>query len=242
MRELTEWWNEWGGSDRKWLLIGKGPTFAARDQYDLSPYTTLAINHVVREIKTDVASCVNYDVVGECGDALYENCRYLLMPRYPHTIPGDAPFLLETYFDRYPVLARLSDEGRLVWYNLSSDTQYPGSPAIQNCGFSVGILFNLLGQMGARHLRTLGVDGGQAYAQAFSDMGHTRLANGMKSYDYQFQDMMTAVKRHNINYEPLRLPSPLQSALMFLRTPARRKYVWRFLTRYNKWGGPDKKG
>ena len=204
MKDLQTWWDEENKNAKTaWLILGKGPTFDTRDKHDLTPYKTIAVNHVVREMRVDVASAVNFEVVGECADALHENCRFLLMPRYPHTIIGDAPLPLEEYFTRYPVLQTLSRENRLIWYNLSSDTFVPGAPVIRNCSFSVSILFNLLGHMGAKRIRTLGVDGGVSYGAAFASVAHTRLANGMTTYDHQFNDMMDAVKNYHLNYRPL---------------------------------------
>ena len=232
LRELSEWWAAIGGTQRSWLLLGKGPSFERRKHHNLRSYTTIAINHVVREMPVFAASAVNYDVVGDCADDIYRNCRYLLMPRYPHSVQGDADRPLEALFEDYPVLAAMSREGRLVWYNLSCDPPVPGSPVIQNAGFSVGILFNLLGQMGARHLRTLGIDGGQAYARSFADMEeHTRLANGMPSYDYQFGDIMTAVEKFGLDYSPL-APLTLYQRLRMLRcTPAAKEPMRLWLRR-----------
>lgn len=232
MKELTQWWQEFGGADRQWLVLGKGPSFEARDQYDLTPYTTLAINHVVREMPVEVASAVNFEVVEDCADAIYQNCRFLLMPRYPHTIPGEGPALLETYFDSIPVLRALDEEGRLVWYNLSTDPPLPESPVIRNSGFSVGILFCLLGSLGARHLRTLGVDGGAAYAGSFKDIeARTRLATGKSSYDFQFGDMMWAIREYGLDYEPLKQLTSWQKLRMYLTTPASRRAVKGWLGR-----------
>ncbi len=230
MKELTEWWEEFDGLSRRWLILGKGPSFEARDRYDLRPYTTMAINHVVREMKVDVVSAVNYDVVGDCSDAIYQNSRFLLMPRYPHSIPGDGDHLLETYFTAYPVLEALSQEGRLIWYNLSSDTIMEGSPVIKNGPFSVCILFNLLAQLGVRRIRTLGVDGGLAYASSFQDMtDRTRLANGMTTYDHQFNDMMKTVKQYHLDYAPLNTLTFWQRLAMYLSTPASKRGVRRWL-------------
>jgi hypothetical protein len=204
MKELTQWWSEIDGRSRPWLLLGKGPTFELRDQYDLSPYFTVAINHAVWKVKADAASAVNYEVLADCSEAIYENARFLLMPRYPHTIAGDGPRLLETYFDEYPVLETLSREGRLVWYNLSSDTLIPGSPVVRNGPFSSCILFSLLGMLGVRKIKTLGIDGGLSYGAAFAHIaGRTKLANGMPTYDKQFKDMMQAVHRFKLDYAPL---------------------------------------
>jgi len=227
LRELTEWWRAVDGRSRSWLILGKGPSFEQRGRYDLRPYTTLAINHVVREMPVFATSAVNYEVVGDCGDAIYRNSRYLLMPRYPHSLPGAGDHLLETYFETYPVLERLCREGRLVWYNLSSDRAAPGSPVIENGPFSVCILFNLLAAMGARRLRTLGIDGGRDYAPSFADLAGGD--GGRFKYDYQFQDMMATVKRCGLDYAPLAPLTPLQRLRMLAATPAHRKSVRRWL-------------
>jgi hypothetical protein len=204
VKELMQWWSEIDGGSRPWLLLGKGPTFELRHQYDLSPYFTVAINHVVREMKVDVASVVNFEVLADCGEEIAENSRFLLMPRYPHTIVGDGPLPLEDYWAQYPVLERMSGEGRLVWYNLSSDTIIPNSPVVRNGPFSSCILFNLLGMLGVHTIRTLGLDGGLGYGTSFSSIAsRTRLANGMSTYDKQFKDMMRAVHRFKIDYAPL---------------------------------------
>ena len=232
LRELTEWWDEIDGSSRSWLLLGKGPSFERRGEHDLSPYSTIAINHVVREMPVFATSAVNYDVIADCADAIYANSRYLLMPRYPHSVQGEADQPLEALFAKYPVLAALNREGRLVWYNLSSDPVQPGSPIIQNAGFSVCILFNLLAEMGAGRVRTLGIDGGLAYASSFADIeARTRLANGMPSYDFQFADMMATVKRYGLDYAPLAPLPPLQRLQMLWATPASRKSLRRWLRR-----------
>ncbi len=230
MKELTEWWREMEGERRHWLLLGKGPSFEARDQYDLRPYATIAINHVVREMPVDVASAVNFEVVQDCEEAVYRNSRFLLMPRYPHTIPGDGPALLENYFQSIPVLRALDAEGRLVWYNLSCDPPVPGSPIIPNASFSAGILMGLLGTLGANRVRTLGVDGGAAYAASFKDIeARTKLASGKTSYDFQFKEMMWAVQQFGLDFAPLKPLTPLQKLRAYLITPASRRTVRRWL-------------
>jgi hypothetical protein len=235
------------GESRHWLLLGKGPSFETRDQFNLGRYTTIGINHVAREMRVDVTSVVNYEVLADCGAEIARNSRYLLMPRFPHSIPGDYGPDLETYFGAFPFLERLSGEGRLIWYNLSSDPLFPDPPApgtppqaplvVENGPFSVCILFNLLGALGARQVRTLGIDGGQSYAPAFADMeGTRRLANGIASYDYQFEDMMAAVKRYGLDYAPLTSLTLLQRLRMLRTSPARAKAVRRYLRRVPLFG------
>lgn len=242
MKQVTAWWEEINGGGQRWLLLGKGPSFETRGRFDLEAYTTVGINHVAREMPVDVTSIVNYEVLGDCGAEIARNSRYLLMPRFPHSIPGDYGPSLETYFQAYPFLERLSLEGRLVWYNLSSDPVFHDPPAsgpplqepfvVQNGRFSVSILFNLLGALGARQVRTLGVDGGRSYAPTFADMEESRkLANGIASYDYQFEDMMGTVKRYGLDYAPLTGLTPFQRLRMLGTSPARKKAIRRYLRR-----------
>lgn len=242
MRQVTAWWEEMNGEGRRWLLIGKGPSFETRDQFDLRLYTTIGINHVAREMPVDVTSIVNYEVLADCGAQIARNSRYLLMPRFPHSIPGDSGPDLETYFGAFPFLERLSREGRLIWYNLSSDPLFcdPLTPdptrrelfVVQNGRFSVSILFNLLGALGAQQVRTLGIDGGRSYASSFADMeGSRKLANGIASYDYQFEDMMGTVKRYGFDYAPLTGLTLGQRLRMLGTSPASGKAVRRFLRR-----------
>jgi hypothetical protein len=242
MKQVTAWWEEMNGEDRRWLLIGKGPSFEKQSRFDLGRYTTIGINHVARMMHVDVTSIVNYEVLADCGAEIARNSRYLLMPRFPHSIPGDHGPDLETYFDTFPFLERLSRDGRLIWYNLSSDPVFrdplaSGTPhqkpfIVENGSFSVCILFNLLGALGARQVRTLGIDGGRSYAPAFADMEASRkLANGIASYDFQFEDMTAAVKRYGLDYAPLTRAPLTQRLRMLAASPARKKAIRRFLRR-----------
>lgn len=241
MTELTQWWDDFGGASRQWLILGKGPTFGRRSEYDLSGYATIAINHVVREMPVDVVSAVNYDVLRDCPEAIYRNARYLLVPRYPHPVNGVGDRPLEAFFDEFPVLEAMRREGRLIWYNLSCDPQEPGSPVVQNGLFSVCILFNLLGALGVRQVRTLGVDGGTAYAGTFADLiATTRLANGLPSYDLQFNDMVASIARFRLNWVPITGFSAAMRLKMFLHQvrhhlrPYYRRYVKPVLRKANR--------
>ena len=38
MKEAAAWWSEIGGGEGTWLLVGKGPSFERRGDFDLSGY------------------------------------------------------------------------------------------------------------------------------------------------------------------------------------------------------------
>ena len=63
-------WFEQEVNDRcvPWLILGKGPSFAKRTQFDLGQYHTLALNHVVREHPVKVAHAIYIEVIEHCAD------------------------------------------------------------------------------------------------------------------------------------------------------------------------------
>src|SRR5205814_6351187 len=125
MIQLENWLASKPFAGKPWLVLGKGPTFAQRAEFDLSGYNLLALNHVVSEQPVDVAHAADLDVVEACADALRANCRFLLMPTPPHVQFRPGAHLLEDFFDTVPVLRELDEEDRLVWYNLLGDWYLP---------------------------------------------------------------------------------------------------------------------
>ncbi len=92
---------------------------------------------------------------------------------------------------------------------------------ILNGLFSACILFNVLGAMGVRRVRTLGVDGGTSYAASFADIAATvKLANGLPTYDWQFQDLAASIERFGLNWSPL-TGLPLGARALLLRSRVR---------------------
>ena len=71
MKSFFEWF-ETTKQDRKrpWLILGKGPSFAKRDQFDLKNFQLLSLNHAVREQPVAVAHMIDYDVVEACGESI----------------------------------------------------------------------------------------------------------------------------------------------------------------------------
>lgn len=208
MKELTEWWRSINGDQGTWLILGKGPTIGRLEEFDLGGYRTLSLNHVIRDVVVDVASAIDVDVVADCAPSIDRNARFLLMPRYPHVKfnPTDRP--IESYFDELPILRKLSEEGRLVWYNLAPGRPAPPSPRIPPGMFSAEVIVNVLTLMGVRAIRTLGVDGGTAYSRQFDE--NTRLANRHQSFDVQWPGIASMVRQHGVDYAPLTTETPIR--------------------------------
>lgn len=192
---------------KPWLVLGKGPTFRQLTDEHREAHHLFALNHVVREVRVDVAHAIDADVVQACRDVLATNCRWLVMPRVPHV--GDEPGArrLEDWFVELPELWELEREGRLVWYNCSTAKPLPGSPVVEVEFFSSEAAFGILARAGAKTIRTLGVDGGRQYSAAFADLaGSTRLRNGQALFDRQFERLRAIVAAHGIDWRPLAAP------------------------------------
>jgi len=199
--ELTDWFATSGLAPTPWLVVGKGPTFARRHDLDLTEFNLLSLNHVVTELAVDVAHVIDLEVVAECADALESNCRWLLIPRYPSvgTQPGTVP--LEDHFDAHPVLRRLDEAGRLVWYNVARTPVRGDGPVIGVKYFSAEAAIEILARSGARTIRSLGVDGGRAYASEFD--AANLLVNGQPAFDLQFRRIEAVCRQWDVDYAPL---------------------------------------
>ena len=204
MIELTEWIASTRFADRPWLVLGKGPTFSRRDEFDVGAYNLMSLNHVVTELKVDVAHVIDVDVVEACGDALLRNCDWLVMPRVPHVQHRASLRPLEDFVASIPVLRELDRAGKLVWYNAETGPAYPGSPVVEVKWFSSEAALNLLARMGVKTVRSLGIDGGQTYSSAFGHLNNaTRLANGLPRFDAQFNEIERIVRLQGLDYRPL---------------------------------------
>jgi hypothetical protein len=178
---------------------------------------------VVQDVALDVAHCIDIEVVEQCGDALLENARYVVMPWVPHvrgtrgllnrTYFGPEGKTLEDYCETYAVLRQLNDAQRLLWYNLESAPdalRRPDGPVIGAEGFSASAVVNLLASCGVKEIRTLGVDGGTTYSDSFRSLRETTLLpTRQQSFDIQFQAIAKTIFRDHINLQPLNLETPI---------------------------------
>jgi lipopolysaccharide biosynthesis glycosyltransferase len=204
MIDLGTWRDARPWPDRPWLIIGKGPTFSRRGDFDLSGFNTFALNHVVRELDVYVAHAIDIEVIRDCADVLSARCEWLLLPRRPKESSRVSPKELEDYFDELPVLRELSDAGRLVSYERTGESRVGNGAAVAGGSFSGSVAMNVLAAMGVKDVRSLGVDGGRTYSDTFGDLRETTLlANRRVSFDVQFDEMEATVARHGMSYSPL---------------------------------------
>jgi hypothetical protein len=212
MQDFFVWFETEVDKTRRWLILGKGPSFSKRAQFDFSQYYTLSLNHAVRELPVTVAHMIDYDVVGTCGEAILANAKYLVLPWIPHVSNRPGRLNLEELAEINPVLRQMDKEGRLLWYNHSRTWRRHGtSPVVRVKFFSAVAALNLLAKAGVRTVRSLGVDGGVAYSAEFADLrDKTLLSNRRSSFDRQFDEIARTLLMTGIDYAPLDVAAPVK--------------------------------
>jgi len=213
MKSFFEWFETTKQDPKQpWLILGKGPSFAKRDQFDLKSFQLLSLNHAVREQPVAVAHMIDYDVVEACGERIDRNARVLVMPWFPHFKNRPGTENLESLSRRNTVLGRLKAQGRLLWYNHSLAHEMHGdSPVIPVRFFSSEAVLNLLAAAGVRHVRSLGIDGGNNYSAQFQDLaGKTLLSNQRTTFDVQFGEIAKILMSTGLDYAPLDVQSPVR--------------------------------
>ena len=207
---------EWFQQNRQfvnhpWLILGKGPSFSKRNDFDLSTFLMLSLNHVVREQPVKLAHIIDLDVVHDLGEILERNADYLVMPWRPHIHNRPATCDLSELSISNPTLRNLKQQGRLLWYNLSSSQAREGSPVVKARYFSAEGALNMLALAGVRTVRSLGIDGGASYSTAFDDLkDKTLLANSRTSFNEQFQEFAKTILYTGVDYAPLDFETPIR--------------------------------
>jgi len=213
MQSFFEWFAAKGiDPSQPWLILGKGPSFAKRNEVDLKPYHTMSLNHVVREQQVTVAHMIDFDVVDGCGESLLHNAQFVVLPWVPHVSNHPGRQNLAELAQRHPLLRRIDEQGRLLWYNHSKVRERHGdSPVVRVRFFSAVAALNLLVLAGAQKIRSLGIDGGATYSQEFDDLkDKTLLANNRSSFDRQFEEIARTIATTGIDYAPLNIASPVR--------------------------------
>lgn len=213
--DFFDWYQSQNDSfhHRPWLVLGKGPSFEKIKNVDLLKFNTFGLNHVVTETNLDISHIIDLDVVLHCENILPKNTRFLLMPWVPHTNGRPGKLSLAKLTRKIPVLGLLASEGRLLWYNKVGSRAkvepHGSSPPVRVVSFSAEAPYALLGIAGAHTIRSIGIDGGNSYANHFSGL-KTLLTNGWQSFDRQFQEIARSIMLYNIDASPLNTESPIR--------------------------------
>lgn len=209
-----------GWLERPWLVAGKGPSFPQVASVHPGDWHLLTLNDALREVpRADLAHFIDLEALERCSGVL-DRARCAVMPWYPHLGHRPGPLHLGQLSRRHPVLARLRAQGRLLWYDLAGAPRRHGPhPVVTATFFSAEAAVDLLATAGVRTLRTAGVDGGTGYDEAFADLrAVSRLANGQRSFDRQFESFPGIIRRTGVDLAPLGVEAPMR---IFIAASAR---------------------
>jgi Glycosyl transferase family 8 len=209
--DILEWAQTLNVNQKPWLLLGKGPSFGKFESIDSGKYFICTLNHVIREVKSDLAHIIDIDVIEDCENEIYSNAKTLVLPYHPHVKNKPSGKTIYNFIQEIPVLKKMEHEGRLAWCNLSTGNADIDSPVIKVKFFSAEAALNVLATCGAKTVRSLGIDGGNQYNHQFDDLRKkTLLANGHESFDKQFKGIAETVLKTGIFYAPLNVQAPIK--------------------------------
>jgi len=211
MKSISDWAQHFDVGARPWLLLGKGPSFSRFDPSMGNGFFLMGLNHVSLEAPVTLAHFIDVDAFSDCTPKILTTARWVVMPWHPHEEFRPSAKTLADYARDIPALRELDAAGRLLTYNLTTAKgldPLAGAPDIGAKFFSAEAGLNVLAACGARVVRSLGVDGGTAYAPRFDD--RTKLANGQPSFDLQFAGIARTIRRTGVRYAPLGVDLPLR--------------------------------
>lgn len=200
---------------RPWLILGKGPSFRKFRNIDANAFNVLALNHVARDVRCDIALMMDFDVWEHAGEHIAANAGFVAMPWHPHRQNRPSETTLADLAAADPRLAALAAQNRLITFNAETGrllSRVGDEPITEIKFFSAEAALNLLADNGARVIRTLGIDGGTQYSDDFRDLNDkTLLANGQVSFDRQFERFSRTLRRHRgLTFGPLNVQTPVR--------------------------------
>lgn len=211
MRSFFDWFSKESSKNEPWLVLGKGPSFDKYTDYDLTKFNLISLNHVVCKLPVKVAHIIDLDVVEACAADIDKNAAFLVLPWVPHVNNKPGHLNLEECTQQSSFLTKLSQENRLLYYNHLPKKRFGNDPLVEVTYFSSEAVISLLSLCEVKTIRTLGIDGGNTYNQAFNYLNDiTLLANGRKSFNKQFGQMAKIIMKTGIDLAPLDIDAPIK--------------------------------
>lgn len=211
MRSFFDWYYKECSKNEPWLVLGKGPSFDKYTDYDLTKFNLISLNHVVCKLPVKVAHIIDLDVVEACAIDIDKNAAYLVLPWVPHVNNKPGHHNLKECIQQNSLLAKLSQENRLLYYNHLPKKRFGDDPLVEVTYFSSEAVISLLSLCEVKTIRTLGIDGGNTYNRAFNYLNNiTLLANGRKSFNKQFGQMAKIIMKTGLDLAPLDIDAPIK--------------------------------
>ena len=197
MRDVVHWLRaiREAKPEKKWLIIGKGPSSDLLPQVPLADFVTVSLNHACKLLHADLAHFTDLEALDQCEEILSSRNYNVCMPWHPHIGMKPSPMTLLNYASPHsgahrPILSWSLANDQLFSYNstvASSLSKNRKLTTVRVRFFSAVAAFNILASAGVKEIHTIGVDGGTSYGTMFQ--GLQPLENGRESFDAQFQEI-----------------------------------------------------
>lgn len=189
---------------KPWLIAGKGPSF--KKIYDLkSDFNIFGLNHVACLIKCDIIHFIDIDVLTL---DIIKNSKNILCPYHLHENNKVIWKTLLYHIDNESVFSIANK--KLYWYNCSTWKKGHYLPdkvnkkdVVKVRFFSAEAAFQILGMLGEKRVYSLGIDGGNSYAQDFRKIGLIPFRNTRKTFDDQNKMIEATLQQFNMTWEKL---------------------------------------
>ncbi len=185
---------------KPWLILGKGPSFKKYFKLE-GEFNIFGLNHVAELVKCDITHFIDEDVISL---KIIKNSKNILCPWHLHQNSNVKFKTLQYNIDNDPIFGGC--QNKIYWYNCSTWKNYPnGSIAeiVKVKYFSAEIAFQILGLLGEKKVYSLGIDGGNKYAEKFSKMGLIPFKNRRNGFDDQFKMIEDTLNQFNMVWERL---------------------------------------
>jgi len=128
-----------------------------------------------------------------------------MMPKRPNVSSLQAEFLtIDDWINSIPILRELDEQGKLVCYDIFIGTETEDPWQVPVLYFSSEAALGVLARMGAKQIRSIGVDGGRKYNPTFADLeSETKLINGQPSFDLQFERLEKIASDFALDYRSI---------------------------------------
>lgn len=190
--------------DKNWLILGKGPSFALRDQIDLNSYYIIGLNHVVNICPVDLAHFSDIEALSESANELLKSRCKVILPWHPHKHCQPLRDNLRDLLARTDSLKEFFTKQRLFSYNSTISSHLSKNKdlnTIEVLYFSADAVVSLLAESGIKTIFSLGIDGGKGYSKEFDKK--TCLINGRTSFDIQFKAIQEIVTKNKMRFLPV---------------------------------------
>jgi hypothetical protein len=193
-----------GWENKSILIAGKGPSLDWLDNCLDPSEPVISLNHACELIDSKIAHFTDLQALLDCESVLQATEFIVVVPSSPHISGVPTELNVLELAREHKAVSDLIFQDRLFVYAGSNTPNRWRLPEFELRYFSIEPAYQLACLLGARRVKTIGIDGGTSYATSVSTRGKKRLLdNGQQSFDRQFIQLEKLKLRHGIPIEPM---------------------------------------